>query len=150
MLYLGPSAVDALLCIQPQEAVIDPATSVFGLSPGQISRRIKASTKMAGLGEGCSAHSPRVGTARYLSAAGAELPELMTAGRRDNPTITVRYTPGCPTGDPAYGPAHGRGRGDFIGGPDMETAVCTTGLPVRRLNQRAQNASLIVYPFGHM
>ena len=36
---------------------------------------------MAGLSEGFSAQSPRVGMAHDLSAAGAELPELMTAGR---------------------------------------------------------------------
>ena len=42
-LYLDPAAV---------EAVIDPAGSVFGLSTSQISRRIKAAGKMAGLGDG--------------------------------------------------------------------------------------------------
>ena len=35
---------------------------------------------MAGLGEGFSAHSLRVGMDQDLSAAGAELPELMIAG----------------------------------------------------------------------
>ena len=63
VLYLGPGAVDALLAIRPQEAVIDPAAIIFGLSARQISRRIKAATKMAGLGDGFSAHSPRVGMA---------------------------------------------------------------------------------------
>ena len=92
VLYLGPAAVEALLAIRPQEAVIDPGTRVFGLSAGQISRRIKAATKMVGLGEGFSAHSPRVGMAQDLSAAGAELPELMTAGRWESPTMPARYT----------------------------------------------------------
>ena len=44
-LYLGPAAVDALLAIRPDEAVIDPGARVFGLSARQISRRIKAATK---------------------------------------------------------------------------------------------------------
>ena len=92
VLYLGPAAVEALLAIRPQEAVIDPGASVFRLSAGQISRRIKAATKMAGLGDGFSAHSPRVGMAQDLSAAGAELPELMTAGRWESPTMPARYT----------------------------------------------------------
>ena len=70
----------------------DPAASVFGLSASQISRRIKAAGKMAGLGGGFSAHSPRVGMAQDLSAAGAELPERMTAGRWDSPTMPARYT----------------------------------------------------------
>ena len=92
VLYLGPAAVNALLAIRPNEAVIDPAASVFGLSARQISRRIKTATKMAGLGEGFSGHSPRVGMAQDLSAAGAELPELMTAGRWDSPTMPAKYT----------------------------------------------------------
>ena len=54
----------ALLAIRPEKALIDPATSAFGLPAGQISRRIKAATKTAGVGEGFSAHSPRVGMAR--------------------------------------------------------------------------------------
>ena len=58
-LDLGPAAVEALLAIRPHEAVIDPGASVFGMSAGQISRRIKAATKMAGLGDGFSAHSPK-------------------------------------------------------------------------------------------
>ena len=93
VLYLGPAAVDDLLAIQPHEAVIAPGASVFGLTAGQISRRIKAATKMAGLGEGFSAHSPRVGMAQDLSAVGAELPELMTAGRGGT---ARRCRPGTP------------------------------------------------------
>ena len=89
VLYLGPAAVDTLLAIRAEEAVIDPGANVFGLSASQIYRR---ATKMAGLGEGFSAHSPRVGMAQDLSAAGVELPELMTAGRWDSPTMPARYT----------------------------------------------------------
>ena len=96
--YLGPAAVEALLAIRPNEAVIDPGTKVFGLSAGQISRRIKAATKMAGLGDGYSGHSPRVGMAQDLSAAGAELPELMTAGRWDSPIMPAKYTEGQAAG----------------------------------------------------
>ena len=92
VLYLGPAAVEAMLAIRPQEAVIDPDASVFGLSAGKISRKIKAATKIAGLGDGFSSHSARVGMAQDLSAAGAELPELMTAGRWDSPTMPARYT----------------------------------------------------------
>ena len=110
VLYLGPVAVDALLAIRPNEAVIIPATSVFGLSARQISRRIKAATKMAGLGEGFSGHSPRVGMAQDLSAAGAELPELMTAGRWDSPTMPAKYTEAQAAGRGAVARYH---RGDL-------------------------------------
>ena len=92
VLYLGPAAVNALLAIRPEVAVIDPAARVFNLWADRIGRRIKAATKMAGLGDGFSGHSPRVGMAQDLSAAGAELPELMTAGRWDSPTMPARYT----------------------------------------------------------
>ena len=91
-LYLGPAAVNALLAIRPEEAVIDSTARVFGLSARQIGRRVKAAVRMAGLGEGYSGHSMRVGMAQDLSAAGAELPELMTAGRWDSPTMPARYT----------------------------------------------------------
>ena len=49
-----------MLAIRPQEAVIDPGASVFRLATGQVSWRIKAAAKMSGLGDGFSAHSPRV------------------------------------------------------------------------------------------
>ena len=108
--YLGPAAVEALLAIRPQEAVINPSTRVFGLSVSQISRRIKAATKMAGLGEGFSAHSPRVGMVQDMSAAGAELPELMAAGRWDSPTMPARYTEAQAAGRGAVARYH---RGDL-------------------------------------
>ena len=92
MLYLGPPAVEALLAIRPEEAVINPGTSVFGLSVDRLRRRTKAAARMAGLGEGFSGHSPRVGMAQDLSAAGPELPELMAAGRWDSPTMPAKYT----------------------------------------------------------
>ena len=110
VLYLGPAAVNALLAIRPNEAVIDPAASVFGLSARQISRRIKTATKMAGLGEGFCARSPRVGMAQDLSAAGAELPELMTAGRWDSPIMPARYTEAQAAGRGAVARYH---RGDL-------------------------------------
>ena len=95
VLYLGPTAVEAMLAIRAAEAVINPAARVFNLSADWIGRRIKAATRLAGLaglGEGFSGHSPRVGMAQDLSAAGAELPELMTAGRWDSPTMSAKYT----------------------------------------------------------
>ena len=115
---MGPAAVEALLAIRPQEAVIDPGASVFNLSAGQISRRIKAATKMAGLGDGFSAHSPRAGMAQDLSAAGAELPELMTPGAETAP----RCRPATPRpSPPAGGPSH------IITGGSSETELTSEG-----------------------
>ena len=44
------------------------------------------------MADGFSALSPRVGMAQGLSTAGAELPELMTVGRWDSPTMPAKYT----------------------------------------------------------
>ena len=66
--------------------------SVFELRPNQISRRIKKAAKAAGLGDGFSGHSPRVGMAQDLARAGIELPRLMTAGRWRSPAMPAHYT----------------------------------------------------------
>ena len=65
---------------------------VFELSPNQISIRIKKAALAAGLGDGFSGHSPRVGMAQDLARVGVELPSLMTAGRWRSPTMPAHYT----------------------------------------------------------
>lgn len=65
--------------------------SIFGLSRDQISRRIKRAAREAGLGDGFSGHSPRVGMAQDLARAGTELPRLMTAGRWRSPRMPALY-----------------------------------------------------------
>ncbi|WP_423916833.1 tyrosine-type recombinase/integrase [Candidatus Poriferisodalis sp.] len=65
---------------------------VFELSPNQISLRIKKAALGAGLGDGFSGHSPRVGMAQDLARIGVELPSLMTAGRWRSPTMPAHYT----------------------------------------------------------
>lgn len=65
---------------------------VFGLRPNQIARRIKQAAQAAGLGNGFSGHSPRVGMARDLARAGIELPRLMNAGRWRSPAMPAHYT----------------------------------------------------------
>ena len=64
---------------------------VFDLGPNQISRRIKKAAQAAGLGDGFSGHSPRVGMARDLVRAGIELPALMNAGRWRTPAMPAHY-----------------------------------------------------------
>ena len=66
--------------------------SVFGLRPNRIAGRIKDAALAAGLGEGYSGHSPRVGMARDLVRSGAELASLMTAGRWRSPRMPALYT----------------------------------------------------------
>ena len=64
---------------------------VFGLSDQQISRRIRAAALAAGLGEGFSGHSGRVGMARRMTANGAPLPVVMRQGRWESERMPARY-----------------------------------------------------------
>ena len=91
-LYIGSQAAQALTAIRPAQELLDRNTSVFRLSPRQIVRRVSAAAKAAGLGEGFTAHSGRVGMAQDLAAAGVELPELMSAGRWKTSCIPAKYT----------------------------------------------------------
>ena len=92
VLFIGAGAVEALLAIRPPDAVIAAAAPVFGLSASQIGRRVAQAAQAAGLGDGYTGHSGRVGMAQDLAAAGAELPALMTAGRWRSPDMPARYT----------------------------------------------------------
>ena len=86
--FLSPQTMAALELIR-NEAGQDG--NVFGLRPNQISDRIKKAALAAGLGEGFSGHSPRVGMARDLARAGIELPSLMNAGRWRSATMPAHY-----------------------------------------------------------
>ena len=69
-LYIGKQAAAALKAIRPDEEQLDLQAPVFGLSPQQIGRRVTAAAKAAGLGEGFTGHSGRVGMAQDLAATG--------------------------------------------------------------------------------
>lgn len=77
--------LESLRADAPSEA------SVFKLQGNQMAKRIKRAARAAGLGEGFSGHSPRVGMARDLASAGIELPRLMTAGRWRSPDMPALY-----------------------------------------------------------
>ena len=69
-----------------------PGASVFGLHRNQMAKRIKQAARAAGLGDGFSGHSPRVGMVRDLARAGIDLSRLMTAGRWRSPSMPALYT----------------------------------------------------------
>jgi len=92
VLYIGREAAAALRAIRPAEQLVDPKTPVFGLSARQIGRRVQAAARAAGLGEGYTGHSGRVGMAQDLVRSGVELPALMTAGRWKSSKMPARYT----------------------------------------------------------
>ena len=91
LLYVGPEAAAALRRIRPANP--SPDDRVFGLRTGRaISERVAAMARAAGLGEGFSGHSPRVGMAQDLSAAGTGLSALMVAGRWKSERMPAHYS----------------------------------------------------------
>ena len=91
-IYIGTEASQALQAIRPAQELLDPATPVFGMSTRHIGNRVRAVAKAAGLGEGYTGHSGRVGMAQDLVKSGVELPALMTAGRWKSSKMPARYT----------------------------------------------------------
>ena len=87
--FLSSQTVEDLKAIR---AGANDSDYVVGLSPNQISRRIKQAAQAVGLGENFSGHSPRVGMTCDLARAGVELPSLMTAGRWSSPRMPALYT----------------------------------------------------------
>ena len=102
--FLSVPTMAALRSICTSRVATD---SVFGLRPNQISRRIKQAAQAAGLGDGFSGHSPRVGMARDLARVGIELPSLMNAGRWRSPAMPAHYTRNETAGKGAVAQFHG-------------------------------------------
>lgn len=85
-------SLQTMILLSSIRAGAEEEESVLGLRPNQIAKRIKQAAQGAGLGNGFSGHSPRVGMARDLAKAGTELPSLMTAGRWSSPRMPALYT----------------------------------------------------------
>lgn len=120
VLFLSEQAMRDLAFIKPLKAA--PSDKVFRLSGSQISRRIDAAARAAGLGGGFSGHSPRIGMAQDLAAHGISLPELMQAGRwasSSMPALYVRAQSAARGGVAKYYAARGAGR---EGSPEDEAA----------------------------
>ena len=93
ILYAGRAAAAALRRIAPADP--EPDARVFGMATGRtVSNRIAAMARAAGLGDGFSGHSPRVGMAQDLTASGASLQALQVAGRWKSVRMPARYSAG--------------------------------------------------------
>lgn len=91
VLYVGVRATAALNRIRPRDP--SPTARVFGIKRGRtISARIAGMCRAAGLGEGFSGHSPRVGMAQDLTAHGAGLVAIMNAGRWKSERMPAHYS----------------------------------------------------------
>jgi len=92
-LYIDRAAAAALRKIAPEDP--EPDARVFGLRSGRsISNRIAAMARAAGLGDGYTGHSPRVGMAQDLTDADVSLQALKVAGRWKSLRMPARYSTG--------------------------------------------------------
>lgn len=81
---------DALARLRPAGCKL--TDRVFDISANTVTRRIKAACRAAGIDPmGISSHSPRVGMAQDLAAAGVDMPGLMVAGRWSTAATVIRY-----------------------------------------------------------
>ena len=87
-----PETLAALKQLRQDSETWTDADRVFGLSMSQISRRVDSMARAAGLGEGYSGHSGRVGLAIRMTRRGAPLQAVQTHGRWKSPSMPARYT----------------------------------------------------------
>ena len=89
---ITPDTLAALKLLRQDSEAWSDDEPVFDLSMSQISRRVDSMAKAAGLGEGYSGHSGRVGLAIRMTRRGAPLQAVQTHGRWKSPSMPARYT----------------------------------------------------------
>lgn len=89
---ITPDTLAALKLFRKDTEAWTDNDPVFGLSMSQISRRVDSMARAAGLGEGYSGHSGRVGLALRMTRRGALLQAVQTHGRWKSPAMPARYT----------------------------------------------------------
>ena len=88
VVYISRGATQALREIRPAPAV----GQVFPFTTRGLMIRIKEMAREAGLGEGFSGHSPRVGLAHKAAAARAPIAEILRQGRWSSSKMVAKYT----------------------------------------------------------
>ena len=76
---------------------------MFGLTSEALANRVRDTAKAAGLGDGFSGHSGRIGMARRVVAAGALTAVVQHQGRWHHSDMVARYTWGERPGRPSNG-----------------------------------------------
>ena len=89
IVYISPSTMAVLDRIKPTVA----RGSIFELSAGSVSRRITVAARAAGLGEGYTGRSCRVGMITDLVATEVYLPDLHRDGRWGVPKMIGSFKP---------------------------------------------------------
>ena len=87
----------ALRDIRPDD--VDLAAPVFGLTGETLANRVRAAARAAGLGDGFSGHSGRIGMARRMVSAGAPNAAVQRQGRWKHGDMVARYTRGEAAGE---------------------------------------------------
>ena len=87
----------ALVELRPEDA--DHAAAVFGITGKALANRVRAAARTAGLGDGFSGHSGRIGMARRMVAAGAPSAAVQRQGRWKHGHMVARYTRGESAGE---------------------------------------------------
>ena len=72
---------------------------VFGLTGEALANRVRDAASAAGLGDGFSGHSGRIGMARRMVAAGAPNAAVQHQGRWRHGDMVARYTRGEAAGE---------------------------------------------------
>ena len=92
-----PATARALREIRPEGA--SPTASVFELTGEALANRVTAAAQTAGLGDGFTGHSGRIGMARRMVAAGAPNAAVQRQGRWKHGDMVARYTRGEAAGE---------------------------------------------------
>ena len=82
----------ALLEIKPEDPT--GTTPIFGLTGETLANRVRAAARAAGLGDGFTGHSGRIGIARRMVAAGAPNAAVQNQGRWKHGDMVARYNAG--------------------------------------------------------
>ena len=85
-----PDTLAALKQLREDSEAWADDDSVFGLSMSQISRRVDSMAKAAGLGDGYTSHSGRVGLTIRMTRRGAPLQAVQTHVRWKSPSMPAR------------------------------------------------------------
>ena len=89
-MWLSPDTMSDLDDIRPEAP--DEDARVFRLGDAALRQRIKKSAKFAGLGNGYSGYSPRVGMVYELVRAGINPSAIVQAARWKDDTMLIHYT----------------------------------------------------------